>query len=211
MKIRSVLFGAALIVSTAVITSAVMSQDAKPGGQPPAMTPEQEAMMQKCIEAGTPGENHKILAAKVGKWNGTGKFWMEPGGQPMENNFSAEYKSLYEGRYFTETVEGPGMMGEGTFMGQGTCGYDNVTKKFFFTWIDSMSTGLMDGTGTYNAGNKTFTYNTEHSCPVTGKRVTGRTVETWKGNDQILVESYGPHPETGKEFKMMEITYTRAK
>jgi hypothetical protein len=211
MKIRNVLFGAALVVSTAVITSAVMSQDAKPGAQQPPMTPEMQEMMQKCIEAGTPGENHKVLANKVGKWNGACKFWMTPDSPPEQSTCTAEVKSLYEGRYLTETVEGamPGDMG--TFLGQSLCGYDNVTKKFFFVWIDSMSTSAMDATGSYNAGTKTFTYNTNHSCPMAGKRVTGRSIEKWIDNDHMVMEMHGPWPETGKEYKMMEITYTRAK
>ena len=83
MKVRNMLIGAALVVGTAVITSQVVSQDkGKTGGAPPQMTPEMQQMMQKCMEAGTPGENHKLLSQKVGKWNGATKMWMMPNTTP---------------------------------------------------------------------------------------------------------------------------------
>ena len=46
------------------------------------------------------------------------------------------------------------------FEGMGIVGYDNLLKKFVSVWIDNMGTGLMPGTGTYDAATKTYTYTT---------------------------------------------------
>jgi len=216
MKARSILYAAALVVTTAAITSQVVSQNTKdkpkttPPAQAPQMTPEQQEMMQKFMAAGTPGENHKLLASRVGKWNGAGKMWWTPDSPPEESNFTADVTSLFDGRYFTESVEGS-MPEGGTFLGKSCFGYDNVTKKFFWVWIDNMSTGKMDAEGTYNPSTKTFTYTTEGACPLAEKVVKGRTIEKWIDNDHFVMEMYGPWYKTGKEYKSMEITFTRAK
>jgi endonuclease YncB( thermonuclease family) len=114
-----------------------------------------------------------------------------------------------DGRYLQETVQGN--FGGETFLGQAILGYDNVSKKFFSVWIDTMCTGKMDAVGTFNPTNKTFSYTTEMNCPMTGKQQNGRTIERWVDNDTFVMEMYGPWFKTGKEFKMMEITFKRAK
>ena len=48
------------------------------------------------------------------------------------------------------------MMGQ-PFTGHGMSGYDNVSDKYWATWIDSMSTGVMTSEGTCDA-NMACTY-----------------------------------------------------
>ena len=210
MKIRSILTGATLVVATAVITTQVVSQEAKPGAQPPAMPPEMVEMMEKMTAAGTPGDNHKLLVKKAGNWNCKVKMWWTPDVPDAEESpCTVNSELILGGRWLLETVEG-NFNGE-TFTGHGVSGYDNVTKKFTSVWIDSMSTSAMISEGTYDAAKKTFTYAGENTCPLAGKRVTGRTVERWTDDNNYVVEMYGPYYKTGKEYKSMEITYTRAK
>lgn len=211
MNVRNVVCAVALVVTTAGITTTVVSQNAKDqAGQQPPMPPEMAAMMQKWEEAGTPGENHKLLDKKVGNWNGVVKHWMTPDmTEPMESTCTASVKWIMDGRFLSETVQGD--MGGQTFMGSSWAGYDNISKKFFWVWIDNMSTGKMDGEGTFNPTTKTFTYTTGMNCPMTGKHTGGRSVEKWIDSDHMVMEMWGPWFETGKEYKTMEIQYTRAK
>ena len=165
MKIKTVVYAAALVVATAGITTTVVSQgtkDNKPGHIIGAdqLPPDVQEMFAKCHEAGTPGPNHQILAKKAGTWNCSGKFWMTPDLDPMESTFTTEAKTIYDGRYLIESVEG--QMPEGTFLGQSWGGYDNVTKKFFWSWISNDCTGKFDATGTYDPATKTFTYISTH-------------------------------------------------
>jgi hypothetical protein len=208
MKVRNILFGAALIVVTATITTQVVSQDK--GGQPPEMTPEQQAEMQKWMEFATPGPNHQLLQKKVGKWNGVVKHWMDPSAPPQEMSCTADIKAIFDGRYFTEEVEGEGMMPGQTFLGNSVVGYDNLKKKFIWVWIDNMGTGFMNAEGTYDAATKTFKYTYEYPEPASGKYLKGRSVDKWIDDNKIVSEMYG-QDKTGKEIKMMEITFTRAK
>jgi hypothetical protein len=209
MKVRHALYGAALVVATAAITTQVISQDKKDAGMP-QMTPEQQAFMQKCMEFGTPGESHKLLAKKIGKWNDEVIWWMEPGTEPMKSAGTTEYKSIWDGRYLVDTTEGEGMGDGHTFHGMGTSGYDNMKKKFFWTWIDSEGTGVIVGEGNYDAATKTFTYTFDAPNIHAGKYTKSRSIEKWTDDNHYTMEWYGPD-KTGKEYKMMEIHFTRAK
>src|SRR5688500_8651858 len=67
------------------------SQDDKPiaaasGGQEHMqLSPEAQADMQACIEAGTPGEMHAFLAQGAGKWEYKSTMWMAPEVPPVES------------------------------------------------------------------------------------------------------------------------------
>jgi len=212
MHVRNLVIGAALIVCTAAITSQVVSQD-KGKGAPPAMpqlTPEEQEVMSICSTIGMPGENHKLLDNRVGKWNGAMKWWMTPDSKPMESTFTSEAKWIYDGRFISQTVQGEMMPGE-TFQGQSYMGYDNAEKKFFSTWMDNMSTGLMVSKGTFDAAKKSFAFTSDMFCPLAKKQVTSRITEKWTDNDHFTMEMYGPWFKTGKDYKMMEINYTRVK
>jgi Protein of unknown function (DUF1579) len=210
MKLRHLLFGAALVITTATVTTQVISQQEKGKGAPPEMTPEQQAEMQKWIEFATPGENHALLQKRVGKWNGDVKHWIEPGGEPMTFKASSEIKPIFDGRYFVEEVEGEGFEPGHTFLGKSLTGYDNIKKKFFWAWVDNMGTGIMNAEGTYDPATKSFKYTYDHPDVLKGKYVKGRSVDRWVDDDTYIGEMYGPD-KTGKEYKMMEITFKRVK
>jgi hypothetical protein len=98
------------------------------------------------------------------------------------------------------------MMGQ-PFTGQGLHGFDNVTGKHWFTWNDSMSTGLMVSEGTCDAS-MACTYTGTYHDPVSKKPVTSRMTTRWSDKSTEVFEMYAPGPD-GKEAKMMEITYKK--
>jgi hypothetical protein len=207
MKAVQLSIGAALVIVTATISTSVVSQEKK-NDQPPAMTPEQMQMMQKWEEFMTPGPGHERIAFKVGKWEGVIKHWMDPKQEPEMMTGASEYTWIFDGRYLHNKTTGDfqGM----PFHGQAWEGYDNLKKKYAWVWIDNMGTGFMNAEGTYDEKTKTFTYTYDHPDLMTGKYVKGRSVERIIDNDHFVGEMYGPGPD-GKEFKMMEISYTRVK
>lgn len=205
MRIRPLLIGAALVITTAAITTQVVSQDSGDKSHP--ASPDDQQMPPEWAAYMTPGDAHKLLEAKVGKWNGAVKHWMDPSQPPGTSTCTSECKSIMGGRYFTDEVKGE--FGGTPFLGQALVGYDNLNKQYFFIWIDNMGTGLMSGEGKYDAAAKTFTYVTEWPDPMAGKNVKGRSVDRWIDKDHWVSEMYGPGPD-GKEFKTLEITYTRA-
>ncbi len=171
----------------------------------PQMTPEQQAEMDAYIKAGTPGPVHADLAKSAGAYDLSIKSWHAPGTEPVIEKGTATRTMVLGGRVLVEDMSAS-MMGQ-PFNGHGMHGYDNVTGKHWSTWNDSMSTGLMTSEGSCDA---------DHACTFTGSwvdpvkktRVTARMTTRRTSATTEVFDMYGPAPD-GKEFKMMEITYTK--
>ena len=171
----------------------------------PPMTPEMQAMMEAYQKAGTPGAEHGRLAAMGGTYDLTVKAWHAPDTPPTTDTGTATRKMILGGRVMVEDVSSQ-MMGA-PYTGQGLHGFDNVTGKYWATWNDSMSTGLMVSEGTCDA-NLTCAYTGTYHDPVTKKPQTARMTSRWTDKATEVFEMYGPGPD-GKETKMMEITYRK--
>lgn len=197
-----------------------MAQDKKPAapGKPAAEkpaaqpSPEEMAMMQKAMEAAMPGEAHAKLKPMSGKWTYITKWRMSPEAPWGESTGKAEFKWVMGDRFLVQDIKGnpDPSMGGMSFEGHGMMGYDNVTKKYWSTWLDNMGTGVMVSEGTADGSGKTFTFSSEYSCPIKGTKVTTKSVTKIEGDDKLVFEMYDKAPD-GKEFKNLEVTYTRVK
>lgn len=210
MKTSTVL--ACLVLPLSLFASAGLAQTA-PGDKkeaPKAAQPEKKAepAMDPMMMGNEPGEMHKILEKSVGEWETKTKMWMDPAAAPDESTGKCVVRSLFGGRYTQMQYSGK-MMGQ-PFQGMGLYGYDNGTKKFVSTWVDSMSTGIMTGTGELSADKKTLTWTVEMTGPG-GVKETMREVETFVDDNTMKFEMFMKNPADGKEFLMLEINYTRVK
>jgi hypothetical protein len=169
------------------------------------MTPEQKAEMEAYMKAGTPGAQHQWLASMAGNYDLKIKSWQEPGAPPMEEGGTATRKAALDGRILMEDMTST-MMGT-PFTGHGMMGYDNVSGKYWSTWTDTMSTGLMVSQGTCDA-QKACTFTGAWNDPITKGPVKARMTTRWASPTTEIFEMYGPGKD-GKEMKMMEITYTK--
>ena len=172
---------------------------------PPGWT---EADMKACMDAGTPGPMQEWLARGAGTWHGKSKMWMAPGTEPMVSEVKNTIKPMMDGRYVVCHYEGdlPGM---GPFNGHGVTGYDNVSGKFVSSWIDNHSTGIMQGTGTLSSDNRVLTMNYTYNCPITKRPAIMREITTHTGPNTTTLEMYTTDPKSGKEYKMMQVDFTR--
>jgi hypothetical protein len=188
------------------------AQDAgtQAGGQNQAgqrqMSPAEQAMMQKYMEAATPGPEHQKLAKLAGKWKMQVTAWPMPGAPPEKSEGTAEFKPILGGRYVVQEVKAT-MAGQ-PFEGQGTMGFDNVTKERFSTWTDNMSTGLLVMRGKCPADAKKCTTRGQTSDAMAGKMVSFAGTTTMTDDNDFTFELRGPGPD-GKQYKMIEIKYTR--
>lgn len=172
------------------------------GGQPDAKA------MQAMQAAMTPGEQHKKLARHAGKWNAVVKFTMGPGGEARESKGTSEMTMVLGGRWLKQDFTGSAM-GQ-PFTGTGYTGYDNFKKQFVSLWMDSMSTSAMVSYGTADKDGKTVTYTTVMDEPMTGERDKKvKTVMRVIDDNKMVFEMWDK--AQGKEWKALEITYTRAK
>jgi hypothetical protein len=178
---------------------------AQQGQGQPEMTPEQKAEMEAMMKAGAPGAPHKALAATAGNYDLRIRSWTEPGAPPMEETGTATRAMALDGRVRVENASAS-MMGA-PFTGHGMTGYDNATGKYWSTWNDSMSTGLMVSEGTCDA-NQTCTFTGSWNDPIKRAPVTARMTTRWTSPTTEVFEMYGPGRD-GKEMKMMEITYSK--
>lgn len=166
------------------------------------------AMMKAWQNYMTPGEPHKMLAKSNGNWNGDVTMWMAPGTVPVKSKATCENKMIMNGLYQQSMHKGD-MMGM-PFEGISTVGYDNAKKVFVSSWIDNMGSGIMNMEGPWDGASKSMTMKGICTDPMTGKTMAVR--ETFKivdDNTQVM-EMFMPGPD-GKEFKTMEIKFTRAK
>jgi hypothetical protein len=184
------------------LSAPVRAQDT---GKAPQMTAEQKAEMEAYTKAGTPGPQHKRLAATAGTYDVKIRSWMEPGGPASEESGAATRTMALDGRVLVEDFKGT-MMGS-PFNGHGMTGYDNVTGKYWSTWMDSMSTGLMLSQGTCDA-KMACTFNGSWNDPIKKAPVNSRMTTRWTSPTTEVFEMYGPDKK-GAEMKMMEMTYTK--
>ena len=214
MNRRTLLIPACLVVGSAagIAGALAIAQPAKDKTAQPDHAPLPpgwpEADMQACVEAGTPGEMHRHLAEAAGTWNGRTKMWMAPGTEPMESECTSTITTVMDGRYTRCEITGE-MPGMGMYNGFGLYGYDNVAEKFQSTWIDNHGTGMMIGTGELSPDGKTLTWRFTYNCPITKKPAVMREVERLTSDNEKTLEMFGTDPKSGKEFKMMEIHFTR--
>ena len=153
----------------------------------------------------TPGDMHKNLALSAGNWKAEITIWMAPGSQPTTSMATAKGEMTMGGRYLQSTYTGEfmGMPFEGT----STTAYDNGKKMFVSTWIDNMGTGVMITEGKWNPAKKAIEMKGKQTDPMTGKDVKVRETFTFNDDGTQLLEMWMEHK--GKEFKGMEIRYTK--
>lgn len=173
--------------------------------------PDSATMMKNWQAYATPGKEHQMMAENDGAWIGDITMWQKPGGPAMKMTGTAENKMILGGRYQQATYKGM-MMGM-PFEGISTLAFDNAKKVYISTWIDNMGTGVMQGEGKWDEASKSLTISGNMVDPARGdgKECHFREVMTYTDKDHNTMEMYVPDTETGKEFKSMEIKYTRKK
>lgn len=201
MKRSMLLGGMVCAVAMAVCATRALSQDeGKKAPDDPGA-----AMMEAWMKAGTPGEHHQHLEPYVGRWNLTVRWRMGPEAPWEESTSTAEFKWILGGRYLQEKVTGE--MEGAPFEGLAIIGYDNIKKKYFSMWMDSMSTGFAAEEGTCDQSGKVLNLSGTHTDP-TGQKIKSRSVSKIINNNKLTAEmfhTYGDKPE----FLAMEISYTR--
>lgn len=203
MTYRSV----AVAVGFLALQAAGVCAEDKPAAAP-AMDPAKQAQMEALQKLGSPNENHQVFEPLVGKWTYTLQWWMAPEAPADSMSGTTENTLLFNGRFLTQKVKGESKDFPG-FEGLLLLGYDNVRQEYQSVWLDNMATGLMTGSGGYDAAAKTITQAGEFGCPMTGE--THRYFRSaWHitDADHNTYTSYSKTPE-GREFKSMEILYTR--
>jgi hypothetical protein len=153
-----------------------------------------------------PGPEHELLAKLKGSYETKMKLWMGPG-EPKESTAKTKRTMIMDGLFLQENHSGDflGM----PFKGMGIVGYDTLKKKYFMGWIDNFGTSLTVAEGSYDPAAKAWTYVGEEESPQMGKMKMRDVLTMVSGTVQRLEMYRTPVGKDGKEFKLMEIVYTR--
>jgi len=201
MKMRTLLGAVVFIGALVVISAQVISDEKGEGDQA------QQELMQAWMKYANPGKFHDYLEPFVGRWTQDVKWWMGPNTEPEISTGTCEYKWILGKRYLLQEVKSGA--DEKTFEGVGILGYDNFKKKYTGMWVDNMTTAIMTSLGTCDDSGKVFTMTGTHDDVFTGKPDQSfRAITRILNNDKLMDEMYMTGPD-GKEFKTIEIIYTR--
>jgi len=180
--------------------------------QSPVFAADDAKMMDKFKEYSTPSEGHKKLQQMAGKWTYTSKMWMTADAKPEESTGTSTMKMIFGGRYLEQEVK---QKSHGSnYDGMGLIGFNNLTKNYQTVWIDNMGTGIMEGTGSFDEATQTLTDNGKFTCPFTKAADHQRDYRTElkiADKNNATFTMYSPDLDSGKEYKMMELTYKRVK
>jgi hypothetical protein len=167
-------------------------------------TMDEQEMMETYKRLAQPGDPHKLLARLEGSWSTRTRAWMEPDRPPVEGTGTCEQRMILGGRYlqqeYTGTMEEP-------YSGVNVIGFDNHSKKYMSTWIDSMSTAIYCFEGTGSQDGSTITQECAYDDPVRGP-LHWRSVSRIVDADTLVYEMYIT-PQGGIERKEMEMTVSR--
>jgi hypothetical protein len=170
--------------------------------------PDSAGSTKRWQEFATPGDAHKMMAKSNGTWAADLTMWEMPNGPAMKATGTAINKMVMGGRYQITNFTSK-MMGM-PFEGMSTAAYDNGKKMMTSTWIDNMGTGIMTMEGPWDDATKSSTSTGKAYDAAAGRVLTYKEVFKIVDDNTQTMEMYKPGPD-GKEFKCMEIKYTRKK
>jgi hypothetical protein len=189
-----------------VVMALALALAVSAGAQEKASAPRDEEIADVLRMAMTPGEAQAKLEYMVGTFDVTIRTWVDPAEPPIESMATSVSTWVLGKRYVQQMLAGY-VLGE-SWSGIGYAGFDNVSKKYVATYMDSGSTGMLWFTGTMSKTGDIATMTATTNDEVTGEPVpiemrvsvapTGDHVtELWLGD------------ATGVMSKVMELQYTR--
>ena len=205
MMMRSRLCWLVLVGAAMLITAAAQAQEKKDAeAKGPAAQGAMNEEMMAWMKAGMLNENHERLNDMIGEWTCSLKMW-QPGMSPMESSGTCKNEWILEKHYMRSVFTGD-FMGM-PYEGAGITGYDNVTKQYFSTWMDTMSTMMQTKYGQYDEKARTYNYTSEFDGPMGDKVYTRSQTKVFSKNKHVMTAHQGKDAKS--MTKVMEITFER--
>ncbi len=204
---RRTFFPAAVAVAAiALLTALPVAADDHEKKLKSSGNPEFDAEMAEWMKYAQPGEHHQHMKQFAGSWKTETKFWPAPGAEPQVSSGTAVNELVLGGRFLNNSLTGS-FMGQ-PFEGVGLSGYDNYQKKHTDVWMDTMGTLMMPSEGICSEGGKVLKMTGRYENPMTGQEETMKMVTRVISKNEFVWEMFDEGPD-GKEFKTLEVKYTR--
>ena len=161
-------------------------------------------------ENATPGEFHKMLARSNGTWLGEATMRFSPDGPPITGTSMLTNTMVMGGLYQVSEIKG-NITGPGKpWTGVRITGYDNERKVFTRAMIgEGGAAGGVAMEGTWDEAAKSITMPFKKFDPSTGKDRDLKEVYKIIDDNTEVLEIYSTDPKTKKEFKMLNVKWTR--
>ena len=166
-----------------------------------------ERQIEKLVHYMMPGKAHALLDRMAGRWETRTRYWTKPGAEPVEAKGTSARKWILERRFLLEELDAGNLALP--FQGVGLFGYDAFEQQYTSAWVDTMSTAILTNLGRYDKTNDVVRFIGQYKDPWTGHNKPNRGITRFVSADQHVLELHVTEPD-GQEFKMLEITYTRA-
>ena len=193
----------------AAVAGVVLTLAISAAGQEKANKATSDEAITKALEnAMTPGEGQKRLEPLIGTFDVKVRTWLDPSKPPIESSATAVDTWVLGGRYVQQMLAG--YIGGEPWSGISYAGYDNVTKKYVSTYMDTGSTGMEWYTGTLDPDGTHGRMTATIADEVTGKPKTLELRLTIAANGDRVTELW-EQQATGKMAKVLEFQFTRKK
>ena len=194
----------------AALSSVVLSLAVSAAGQETAREKTKDQAIAKALEnAMTPGEGQEKLEPLIGTFDVKVRTWLDPSKPPIESLATAVDTWVLGKRYVQQMLAGY-IAGE-PWSGISYAGYDNVTKKYVSTYMDTGSTGMEWYTGTLDPDGTHGRMTATIADEVTGKPKTLELRLTIAANGDRVTELWEQDRKTGNLSKVLEFQFTRKK
>jgi hypothetical protein len=160
----------------------------------------------------SPGQFHKMLSRSNGIWTGEGTMQFASDTPPINAGKSILInKMAMEGFYQVSEIIGNTTPGSGNlWTGLRITGYDSVRKVFTRAMIgDGTAAGGVAMEGYWDEVTRSITMLFKKFDPSTGKERNLKEVYRIIDDNTEILEIYATDPKTNKEFKMLNVKWTR--
>ena len=176
------------------------------GQEKTAKVPDKAATVAAMQNAMDPGEGQKKLEFMVGTFDVKIRTWVDPSKPPVESTASSVATWVLGKRFVQQMLSGH--VGGEPWQGIGYAGFDNISKQYVATYMDSGSTGMEWFTGAMDADGK--------AAKLTATTHDAITLKPVKAEMRLGIAANGDHITSlwqagagGKMVKVMELQYTR--
>ena len=215
MSLRILPWAVSLVSVTAFITREVASQEQDaPRESPPEATdkstegsPDTDSLVDVWVRHAMPGEQHHLLEKLVGQWTMAVRYRMNADAPVVESKGTCTRKWILGRRFVLEEFDGGSLALP--FRGLAIYGYDAFEQKYSSVWVDTTSTAMTTSLGTCQQQScQTIRFTGRHGDPWSGQKRSSRGATRFIDDSKHVLELYEPD-SAGREFKMLEIVYTR--
>jgi hypothetical protein len=165
----------------------------------------QDEEMKAWMDYMTPGPMHELMTKSSGNWKTINRYWVDPAGEPMVTEGTADIQMIFGGRY--QLSNHHGMIMEVPMEGMSLMGYDNVMQEFTLIWIDNMGTGMAVAKGKFDEDTRTLTFNGLMVDPISKTEIKFRQDIKIPDDNHLVYDMYLNFND--EEFKSFEIVFIR--